>query len=261
MIVALGLLVGLVLALTGAGGTIIAVPLLMFGLQLPLTSAAPIALFAVCTAAGVNTVLGLRARIVRYRAAALLATVGAAFTPLGLWLAHRLPPLPLALLFAAVLLYVALRMFRQADGGSSSLPCDPPCHLDPATGRLRWDARCWRTLSVAGAISGLLSGLLGVGGGFVIVPALRRTSDLSMPAIVASSLMAIALISAAAVLAAAATGHLQWALALPFAGATLAGMLLGRRMAARLSGPRLQRGFAVLMALVALGVAARALLG
>lgn len=261
MSIAIGIVVGLILALTGAGGTIVAVPLLMFGLHLDVASAAPIALLAVCIAAGTGTVLGLREGIVRYRAAGLIALVGALVTPLGVMLAHHLPPAPLALLFALVLLYVAQRMFREATSGGHDNTRTPPCGVDPATGRLRWTWRCMLHMGSAGAITGMLSGLLGVGGGFVIVPALRRTTDLSMQAIVASSLMAITLVSAAAVAATAYTGHLDWHTALPFTIATLAGMLLGRRIASRISGPKLQQGFAIALALLALGVIVRTLAG
>src|SRR3546814_7211129 len=62
MSIAIGIVVGLILALTGAGGTIVAVPLLMFGLHLEVATAAPIALLAVCAAAGTGTILGLRDR-------------------------------------------------------------------------------------------------------------------------------------------------------------------------------------------------------
>src|SRR3546814_2366282 len=60
MSIAIGIVVGLILALTGAGGTIVAVPLLMFGLHLEVATAAPIALLVVCAAAGTGTILGLR---------------------------------------------------------------------------------------------------------------------------------------------------------------------------------------------------------
>ena len=253
----LGLIVGLVLALTGAGGTIVAVPLLMFALHLDVAHAAPIALVAVFVAAATGTLLGLRQGIVRYRAAGLMAAIGAPFAPFGVWLAHRVAPLPLSLLFAAVLLYVAQRMFRERD---SDAPMSPPCRRDPRTGRLHWTRSCLGHLGTAGAIAGVLSGLLGVGGGFVIVPALRRTTDLTMQAIVASSLMTIALVSAAALAATAYAGHLDLRAAPAFALATLAGMLLGRRIANRLGGRRLQQGFAVILALVAIGMIARTLL-
>ncbi|MEJ7806353.1 MAG: TSUP family transporter, partial [Telluria sp.] len=69
----LGMLTGVVMGLTGAGGGILAVPLLVFGLQLSVAEAGPIALLAVGAAAGVGALLGLRAGIVRYRAAVLVA--------------------------------------------------------------------------------------------------------------------------------------------------------------------------------------------
>lgn len=80
---ALGALVGFVLALTGAGGAIIAVPLLVFGFDLNVAQAAPIALLAVAGSAMLGALLGLRAGIVRYRAAILMSAVGSLFTPLA----------------------------------------------------------------------------------------------------------------------------------------------------------------------------------
>lgn len=80
---ALGAQVGFVLALTGAGGAIIAVPLLVFGFDLNVAQAAPIALLAVAGSAMLGALLGLRAGIVRYRAAILMSAVGSLFTPLA----------------------------------------------------------------------------------------------------------------------------------------------------------------------------------
>lgn len=264
MAAALGLLVGLILALTGAGGGIIAVPLLIFALNWDVAHAGPVALFAVGSSAAVGAFMGLRAGIVRYRAAFLISATGALLTPVGMLLAHRLPAAPLSLCFAAVLLYVAQRMFRQArytpPGAHLEKPDAAACKLDQNTGRFRWTARCARTMVATGMLTGLLSGLLGVGGGFVIVPALRRSTDLPMNAIVASSLMVIALVSSAAVISAAVAGHLDYAVALPFAGGAIAGMLGGRLLAARLGGPRLQQGFAVVAGLVAIGMVVRTVL-
>src|SRR3546814_53560 len=174
-------------------------------------------------------------------------------------LAHRLPAAPLALLFSLVLLYVAQRMFREAASDDHGAERAPPCGVDPTTGRLRWTWRCMMHMGSAGAIIGMLSGLLGVGGGFVIVPALRRTTDLSMRSIVASSLMAITLVSAATVAVTAWAGHLDWHTALPFVVATLTGMLLGRRIAGWISGPKLQQGFAIALAVVAISLVVRTL--
>lgn len=262
---ALGLLVGLILALTGAGGAIIAVPLLMFGFHWDVTHAAPVALLAVGSSAAVGAFLGLRAKIVRYRAAALMAGIGSVVTPLGAYVAHQLPPMPLALIFASVLLFVAQRLFRQAHQQLQGL-ADPAlqqdaaaCKLSEDTGRFRWTALCTRALSLAGLITGFLSGLLGVGGGFVIVPALRRSTDLAMNSVVATSLMVIALVSASAVLTSLIAGRLDTAIGLPFALGAITAMLAGRRLASRLAGPRLQQGFAVVAGLVAVGLVVKQL--
>lgn len=253
---ALGSAVGLILALTGAGGAIIAVPLLIFVLHWDVAQAAPVALLAVAASAAVGAIMGLRAGIVRYRAAALMAGVGSLVAPLGVLLAHRLPPAPLALLFSAVLGFVAWRMFHQS-GNSAPSVGPAPCRLNAQTGRFDWTAPCARALSLAGLLTGFLSGLLGVGGGFLIVPALRRSTDLPMNSIVATSLMVMALVSASAVAMSAAEGRLDLAVALPFSGGAVAAMLAGRVLAGRLTGPRLQRGFAVLAGVVAVGLAIR----
>ncbi|MCH9829732.1 MAG: sulfite exporter TauE/SafE family protein [Gammaproteobacteria bacterium] len=255
---ALGALVGLVLALTGAGGAIIAVPLLVFGFDLDLVQAAPIALLAVAASAALGALLGLRAGIVRYRAAILMSVVGSLLTPLGVLLAHRLPEHWLSLVFALVLIFVAQRMFLQARGELRGVPPitarpgTAACKLNQDSGRFQWTAPCARALAQAGVVTGLLSGLLGVGGGFVIVPALRRSSDLPMNSIVATSLLVVAIVSSSAVLSAVAAGRLETAVAAPFAaGATLA-MLAGRLVAGRIAGPRLQQGFSVAAGLVAI---------
>lgn len=261
---ALGSVVGLILAVTGAGGAIIAVPLLVFGLGLGVAQAAPIGLLAVGLSAGLGALLALREGKVRYKAAALMAAVGAAISPIGLWVAHRVPDAPLTLVFSGVLGMVAVRMFRQKSGATHGGPdCEPstlPCRLNVERGKLDWTAPCARALALSGVVSGFLSGLLGVGGGFVIVPALRRASDIPMQGIVATSLAVIALVSSAGVAASAASGHMLWIDALPFAAGALAGMLGGRRIAHRVSGARLQQSFAAFAGCVAVGMAVKAVL-
>jgi len=261
---ALGSLVGFILALTGAGGAIIAVPLLVFGLGLGVAQAAPIGLLAVGLSAGLGALLALREGRVRYKAAALMAAAGAIVSPVGLWVAHRVPDAPLTLVFACVLGMVAVRMFRQKSGathgGQEAAPSNLPCRLNLERGKLDWTAPCARALALSGVMSGFLSGLLGVGGGFVIVPALKRASDIPMQGIVATSLAVIALVSTAGVAASAAAGHMLWAEALPFAAGALAGMLGGRRLARHVSGARLSQSFAAFAGCVAVGMAVKAVL-
>lgn len=259
---ALGLAVGLILALTGAGGGILAVPLLVFGTHIGIAQAGPIGLLAVGMAACLGAVLGLRAGVVRYRAAVLVAVTGMLFSPAGLWLARRVDNRWLSVLFAFTLLYVAFKTFDKArgKGGAAAVTRPVPvCVRDAASGRFVWTRPCARALALSGSLAGLLSGLLGVGGGFVMVPALQRYTDLAMQSAVATSLAVIALISAAGVVTSAASGGLAWSIALPFAAGALAGMLGGRSLSGRLSGPHLQMAFAGVSALVAAGMIAKAL--
>ena len=130
----------------------------------------------------------------------------------------------------------------------------PPCIRDSDNGRFIWTARCAGVLALSGSVTGLLSGLLGVGGGFVLVPALQRYSDLAMPSIVATSLTVIALVSVTGVVSGAVAGNLNWMIAVPFCAAALSGMMGGRLISSRLTGPHLQYEFAAVSALVAIGM-------
>ena len=264
MAMALGAVVGAILALAGAGGGILAVPLLVFGLHLTIVQAAPVGLIAVGAASALGAALGLRDGLVRYRAAALIGVVGMAVAPLGVRLAHWIPNPPLMVAFSLLLAYVALRMFRQTrqrspGTGPAPAPTRLPCVIDPDEGRLIWTRPCAQALAATGLVSGLLSGLLGVGGGFVIVPSLTRYTDLATRSILATSLAVIALVSVGAVSAAAVQGAVEWHVALPFAFGAVLALLAGRRVAARLAGRVLQRAFAVTSGAVALLMLARGL--
>ena len=260
----LGLVIGIILALTGAGGGILAVPLLIFGAHQSVAQAGPIGLLAVGMAAVLGAVLGLRAGTVRYRAVLLISATGMLLSPIGLWLAHRIDNRWLTVLFAFVLMFVAYRTFHQA----GKLPGDnphakenqPPCVRDTERGRFIWTTTCARALAISGGVAGILSGLLGVGGGFVMVPALRHFTDLAMQSVVATSLAVIALVSVTGVVSSAVAGSLNWTVAIPFATGALVGMLGGGIVSTHLAGPYLQKGFAIVSGLVALGLLAKAMM-
>lgn len=261
---ALGFVIGAVLALTGAGGGILAVPVLVFGLGLSVAQAAPVGLFAVGLAATLGALLGLKQGIVRYKAATLVALMGVVMAPVGLHLARQIPNAPLALLFSALLVHVGVRLFRRASQAArgDAAPVRAalmPCVLDPVRGRLGWTLPCARALAGTGLLAGLLSGLLGVGGGFVIVPALTRYTNLENRSIIATSLAIIAMVSLGSVTTAALGGMLLWEAAIPFALGTAAGLMAGRLVAERLSGPRLQQAFAGVTIVAAILLAGKAL--
>lgn len=261
----LGAVVGLILALAGAGGGILAVPLLVFGLHLSIMQAAPVGLIAVGAASAFGAILGLREGLVRYRAAALIGITGMVLAPLGVRLAGLIPNQPLMVVFSIVLAWVAWRMFNQARRGKGAhaklghAQSRLPCVLDPREGRLIWTMPCAWALAGTGAVSGILSGLLGVGGGFVIVPSLSRYTNIPMRSVFATSLAVIALVSVGGVTAAAWQGAVAWAIALPFALGAIVALLAGRLIAARLAGAHLQQGFAVTSGAVAMLLLARGL--
>ncbi len=260
----LGAIVGLILALTGAGGGILAVPLLVFGLHLTIVQAAPVGLIAVGAASAFGAVLGLREGLVRYRAAAVIGFTGMVLAPLGVRLARLIPNQPMMVGFSIVLLWVAVRMFRQASRGAGAATPERhqqhlPCVLDPAEGRLVWTMPCAWAMAGTGAVSGVLSGMLGVGGGFVIVPSLTRYTDLAVKSIFATSLAVISLVSMGGIGAAAWQGAIAWDIALPFAFGAIVALLAGRLVAARLAGVHLQQGFALTSGCVALLLLARGL--
>lgn len=250
------------MALTGAGGGILAVPLLVFGLQLSVASAGPIGLLAVAVAGSIGAIHGLRRKVLRYRAALTMAGLGIVLAPVGIYIAPQIPNKPLLIAFASLLMLVSIRMlvqvYQEMKGKSPKASGVPPCQLDPSSGRLIWTLPCARALLGAGALAGFLSGLLGVGGGFIIVPALKKFTDLPMQTIVATSLGVLTLISITGVTSAAFANQLNWTIALPFASGAVVGMVLGSFAAKRLSGPRIQQIFAIFTFLTALSLLIKA---
>ena len=250
----LGVLIGTILGLTGAGGGILAVPALTTAMHWTLQQAAPVALIAVALGAAVGAAEGWRKGLVRYKAAALIAVSGFPMVYGGQALAHQIAQPLLQAGFAAVMLWVAFRLYRQAgkqDAGES-LMLGTMTQLDPASGKFVWTLPTAGVLVSIGGLTGFLTGLLGVGGGFVIVPLLRKLTPVAMPGVVATSLMVVALVSASGVVSALLHQvAIPWTAALTFSFTTVIGMVLGRRLATRLAPHTVQAAFAGVLAVVA----------
>ena len=259
---AIGVFVGVLMGLTGAGGGILSVPLLVFLLHLPIAQAGPIALTAITISAGVGAIIGFQAKVLRYKAATFMALFGLLLSPLGLWLAQKVPNTPLLILFSLVLMYVSIRMLIQVarilSGKSTSNPKAPPCQLDLSIGKLIWTVPCARALMVAGASAGFLSGLLGVGGGFILVPALNKFTDLPIKSIVATSLGVLAIVSAGGAFISLLSGTLNMAIAIPFSIGSLIGLLIGKYLEKKITGPRVQQIFAIFTLVISLGLLVKA---
>lgn len=246
---------GVALGLTGAGGGILAIPLLTFGARLSHAQAAPIALLAIALAAGLGAGMGLREGVVRYRAALLIGGVGMLVAPAGVWLANRTPQSLLTVGLALVMTLSAFTMFRRSlhrgveRQTSTALP---PCYWSVDTGQFVWNWLCGSVMAGIGLVTGALSGLLGVGGGFLLVPAFTRFSNLKVESIVSTSQAVIALVSAAGAMAAATQRDLEWSVALPFTMAAMGALLMVRGLARQLPVQIVQRGFALLSGGIAL---------
>ena len=256
MLIMLGLLVGAVMGLTGAGGGILAVPALMLALDMPLAEVVPLALLAVAVSAAIGAWGSWREGLVRYRAALLMALAGIPFTALGISLGAAMDARLRSWLFVGLLAYVGIRHWRRLVAEQLPLTTISLWQpLEARSGRIAWSWTSGAVVTAIGASTGLVTGLLGVGGGFIIVPLLQRFSNVSVQGIIATALMVIALVSGVGAWMALAHGEpLPLALSLYFVGACTVGMLAGRRMAKCMSPQHLQSGFAVLVFCVVAGM-------
>jgi uncharacterized membrane protein YfcA len=267
-----GALVGFALGLTGGGGSLFAVPLLVYGLSVTAHEAVGVSLAAVGTTSLVGAIQRMRAGQVDLRTGVIFALFGMVGAPLGSWINRRTPEAVLLLLFATLMLLIATRMWRRSMRASATHPSTADrapsaardlgsaCQRD-AEGRLRLTTRCAWIMSGAGVGTGILSGLFGVGGGFIIVPALTFFTGMEIHRAVATSLLVIAMVSSAGVISfVSATHHLDLALTGIFVLGGIAGMSGGIAVGRRISGPGLQRVFAAFIIAVAIFVIVRTLL-
>lgn len=260
-----GAVVGLSLGLTGGGGAIFAVPLLVYGLSVNPREAVAISLAAVGATSLVGFLHRWRLGEVELRTGLLFAIAGMVGAPVGTWIASLIPESILLLAFAGLMVVVALRLWQQASHPilpptacpSPEQQDGPTCRRD-ATGALVLTSRCAVLLLVVGVLTGMLSGLFGVGGGFVIVPALVLFSGMSIHRAVGTSLMVIALVSVSGVTAQVWAGRvIDPVVTTLFVAGGIAGLFAGQRIGRRMSGPSLQKVFAVAILAVAAFVIVR----
>jgi hypothetical protein len=242
-----GVLMGLSLGALGAGGAIITVPVLVYALGETAHEATTTSLVIVGLTAAAGALVHLRAGRVDWRRGLLFGAIGIGGTALGSWLSAGLDPDRLLLAFALLLLVVAVMMWRRAGGPAPVVAAAAASH----------DHRIHPVRVVLAAVGvGVLTGFFGVGGGFAVVPALVLALGFTMPMAVGTSLLVIALNSASALAGRLAVGiTLDWTLVLVFAGAAMAGSLLGPRLVARVSHQTLSRVFAVILVVVGIGMA------
>lgn len=261
-----GALVGFSLGLTGGGGAIFAVPLLVYGMGVPAREAVGVSLLTVGSTALVGFVQRARSGMVEFPTGLLFAGAGMIGAPVGAVLADRIPEAVLLGLFAVLMLVIARRMWRKAGDSTARLPimmddnAGPTCRRDPE-GKLRLTSQCSLLLGLVGLGAGVLAGLFGVGGGFVIVPALVVFSGMGIQRAIGTSLLVITLVSAAGTATHLLAGKdLTLATAVTFTAGSIVGLFAGSGLAQRLAGPALQKVFAAAIVVVALYVIFRTFL-
>lgn len=256
----LGFLIGLSLGALGGGGSILAVPALVYAAGQDPREATASSLLLVGLAALVGLKPHLRAHRVRVGTGLAFGAAGIPGSVVGSTLNNRLEPDLLLLAFAGLVLVAAWRMLTGCPS-CTKVGEEREIRGDGTAVKSRVDTGRTVSVLVAGTGVGFLTGLFGVGGGFVIVPALTLLLHLSMPAAIGTSLLVISINSAVALAARAGTANIDWGVTVPFAIAAVAGVLAGGRLADRLDPQRSLRWFAALLVAVAIYTGADALLG
>lgn len=229
-----GLAIGLLLGLVGGGGSLLAVPVLVYVLGEPVKDATTESLLVVGTAALVGAADHARIGRIDARTGLTFGAAGAGGAIVGTALNRLVGDRSILLAFAVLLLIAAVAMLRRG-------PESPTRSSKPSFVRV----------APVGLGTGVLTGFFGVGGGFVIVPALVLLLGLPLTLAVGTSLLVIALTSAAALAAHLASGSIDWLIATTFTSAAVAGALAGRRVGALVNPQRLGQLFALLLVAIA----------
>jgi uncharacterized membrane protein YfcA len=255
----LGLVIGLTLGALGGGGSILTVPALVYVIGQDARAATTSSLFIVGVSSLIAALGHARSGRVRWGVGLAFGATGIAAGFAGTAANQLVDPDVLLLAFAGVIVIAAVGMLANgrnsgsherssATGERAGNPSDAQPHPHDAADRLRrWTPGRIGKVVGAGLTVGFMTGFFGVGGGFVIVPALTLALGMSMPQAIATSLVVIAINSAGALLARAGTAHLDWAVIVPFTLAAVAGSLGGKKITDRVSGATLTRAFAVLL--------------
>jgi uncharacterized membrane protein YfcA len=262
-----GAVVGLSLGLTGGGGAIFAVPLLVYGLHVPAKDAVVISLISVGSTSFVGFLHRWQLKEVDVKTGLIFAVAGIIGAPIGTWLATLIPDVALMVMFAALMLIVAVLMWRQsqkkieptehASALEHPVATNVTCQRN-ATGQLKLTSRCALMLMGLGIFVGIQTGLFGVGGGFLIVPALVLFSGIPILHAVGTSLMVISLVSISGIVSQLYSGRtIPFEVTSLFIVGGIFGLFAGQRIGKSVSPPMLQKIFAVAILFVAIFVLVR----
>jgi hypothetical protein len=235
----LAALIGLSLGLLGSGGSIITLPVLVYVAHIPVQQAVGMSLVIVGGTSALGTLLNLRQGAFDWRAAAFFSVSGMVGALVGAKFTHLVSAAMLMFLFGALMLVVGIRLMRTGELKTVANACRP--------------LRCL----AAGVAVGVLTGFLGVGGGFLILPALVLFAGLEMKPAIGTSLAIIAVNCVGGLIGQLHYGRFDWRLTLGFLLVAMAGMIAGARLTRRLSAAVLRRGFAWCVVLLGMALVAK----
>ena len=262
LVIPLGLAIGLTLGALGGGGAILTVPALVYLLGQEPRTATTSSLLIVGVTSLIAVLPHARAGRVRVGQGLMFGALGTGGSLGGSLLGARVAPQVLLTAFTGLMLVVAATMLRRSwrggsDTGDTDVTSEPILTLRPLT------CACPRLVKVVVTATavGMLTGFFGVGGGFVLVPALVLALSFPMPVAVGTSLLVIGVNSATALAARVATAgtELDWSLVAGFTVAAVLGSIAGGHLTSRLHPATLTRAFAVLLVVVAAYTASRSL--
>lgn len=239
---ALGAVIGVLLGLLGGGGSILAVPALVYVLGLTVEQAIPMSLTVVGVGAAAGALPRIVARQVQWRLAAVFAGAGIPGAVAGSAIGRQLPEPVVLAGFALVMIAAGVRLLR--DTGDAGTACKV------GDSGINW-RRCAPRSIPAGLVVGLLTGLFGVGGGFLIIPALVLLLGVEMPIAIGTSLLIIVANSAGGLVSHLDGNNIDWSVTAAFVGTAILGSLIAGHFGTGLDTRKLQRGFAYLVFIVA----------
>ena len=238
-----GGLIGLVLGAIGGGGSLLAIPLLVYLLGMKVQPTTVLSLMVVAASALIGVYQRRASGEVRVKPALIFSVTGAAGAWIGAFWHGFVRQEAVLLLFGALVIVAAWQMWRSS-GQSDSRFIGESCAE-------RFPRSCWVKVSLIGMAVGLLTGFFGVGGGFVIVPALALVLGFPMRMAVSTSLLIIALVAVGGLIGHLYTGQVDWPLTALLLLGSAFGMTGGSWVAHQLSPLVLTKSFAA----VAIGVA------
>jgi len=235
-LIVFGLICGIALGLTGGGGSILAVPLLTYGVGLDFHSAVTISLLVVGFTAVFGIVMSYKNLNINFIAAGMMIVTGVIFAPIGSYISQSIADKTLMMSFSLMMIIIGLwslvksRFMSKASKAAEKI-----------------DLKYIVSLLVGGAIVGILTGFFGVGGGFLIVPALVFITAMPIKRAINTSLLVIFVVSISGFVSHYSPSSMSWFVAMMFIVGGSVGMIFAIKIKSKLNDQVLQTMFSIML--------------